>query len=145
MRVVFDTLTVQVAIQRRVEQRARVLDGYPVGRTRGAARPPGVQQYATRLVLFHLLAQQIRIHRRHARHEWTPVARAESGLRLFHTHLRSRQLCGKALHEVVHDLLALEHRERRKHAKRIRCQKHDGLGVITARTIGDIRIACQRI
>ena len=145
MHIVLHAIAVKITVECRIEQRAGILDGYPIRGAGRAARPPRIQKYATRLVVIHLVAQQLRIYRRLVRHEGTAEARAESCSRLRHSHLGSRQLGGEALHEMVHDLLAVENRKRRQRAEGVCREQHDGFRMTASCADGNVRVAGQRI
>ena len=120
----------QAAVQRRVQQRARRLDGHAAAGAEGAAGPAGIDQPAIGLVLGNQGAQQVTIFGRMARHEGGAEAGGEGRLRLLaQTLLGAGDLGGEAGQEVIHGLRRRQLGDRRQHAEGIGRQHDDVPGM----------------
>ena len=107
----------------RVDDGARVLEVHALAGAVGAAAPAGVHQPDARVVLLHLLGEQLGVLRRVPDQERPAEARRERRLRLGHAHLGARDLRRVAADEVVHRLRRRQPADRRQHAERVAGQE----------------------
>ena len=83
----------ELAAQRRVDDRAGQHDVHPLPDTVGPAAPPGIDQVDLRAVFGHLFAEQLRVSIRVSRHEGRAEEAGEGGDRLGHIRSRSQPAC----------------------------------------------------
>ena len=109
----------------RVDDRARVLELDALADAVRAAGPAGVHEPDPRVVLAHLLGEQLGVLARVPDEERPAEARRERRLRLLHAHLGARDLRGVAADEVIHRLRRRERADRRQHAERVAGEEDD--------------------
>src|SRR5438552_7532806 len=95
---------VELAVQRGVEERARVLDRHAPADAVRTAGEPGIHQPDAGAVLGDVLPEQLAVHRRMQRHEGSAEAGGERGLGLFHPDLGACDLRRIAGEEVIRRL-----------------------------------------
>ncbi len=117
---------VELARERRVEERARRLDRHPPTLAERPSRPAGVHEpHADRRVRVELLAEHPCVDGRRLREERRAEARREGRLRLRDADLGSGELGGEAGEEPVHRLVAAQSCDRRQDPERVGSEEHD--------------------
>ena len=104
----------------------------------GAAAPAGVHEPDARVVLPHLLREQLGVLARMPDEERSAEARRKRGLRLGHAHLGAGDFRGVAADEVIHRVRRRERADRRQHAERV-AGEEDHVGRMARRCRGSSR------
>ena len=122
----------------RVDDRAGVFEADALADAVSAAAPAGVHQPDARVVLAHLLGEQLGVFARMPDEERPAEARRERGLRLGHAHLGAGDLGRVAADEVIHRVRRRERADRRQHAERV-AREEDHVGRMAGACRGSSR------
>mmetsp|Transcript_24454 Transcript_24454/g.56900 ORF Transcript_24454/g.56900 Transcript_24454/m.56900 type:complete len:289 (-) Transcript_24454:1082-1948(-) len=114
----------ELARMHRIDHGARILER-TASAVRSATDPAGVEQPRGCALCLQLICKHLRVLQRMPHKEGLAIARRESGDGARDAHLGTRHLGCVPVEKVVDDLLLIELRDRRKHAKAVASEQDD--------------------